>query len=136
MRKIFFPEWESLGQDFVVRAFEAEGFVVESYTVPQAEPDQAKRANLAEELVERIVGGGYEFVFTVNFLPVVAIACKACRVKYLAWVYDSPCVEVYSETVAYETNHVFIFDRQTCFDLMKKGVETVCYLPLAADVEY
>jgi spore maturation protein CgeB len=136
MRKIFFPEWESLGQDFVIKAFEAEGFTVETYTVPQAEPDQAKRAGLAEELVGRIVGGGYEFVFTVNFLPVVAIACKACRIKYLAWVYDSPCVEVYSETVAYETNHVFIFDQETCLDLMKKGVRTVYYLPLAADVEY
>jgi spore maturation protein CgeB len=67
---------------------------------------------------------------------VVAIACKACRMRYLAWIYDSPCVEVYSETVAYDTNYVFIFDRQTCFDLLKKGVNTVYYLPLAADVEH
>jgi len=136
MRKIFFPGWESLGQDFVIEAFKDEGFIIDSYPIPKSEPDQAKRANLAEELVGKILAGGYEFVFTVNFLPVVAIACKASRIKYLSWVYDSPCVEVYSETVAYDTNCVFIFDRQTCFDLMKKGVNTVHYLPMAADVEY
>ncbi|MCL2718033.1 MAG: glycosyltransferase [Lachnospiraceae bacterium] len=136
MRKIFFPEWESLGQDFVIRAFKEEGFQVDLYPIPQSEPDQKKRGNLAEELVKQILAGDYEFVFTVNFLPVVAIACKACRIKYLAWVYDSPCVEVYSETVAYDTNYVFIFDRQTCFDLMKKGIKTVFYLPMAADVTF
>lgn len=110
--------------------------MVELYSVPKSEPDQAKRAGLAEELVSKILRGNYDFVFTVNYLPVVAIACKACRVNYLSWVYDSPCVEVYSETVTYETNYVFIFDRQTCFDLMKKGISTVYYLPLAADVVY
>jgi len=136
MRKIFFPEWESLGQDFVIKAFRDEGFIVDSYPIPKSEPDQAKRANLAEELVGKIIAGGYDFVFTVNFLPVVAIACKASRIKYLSWVYDSPCVEVYSETVAYDTNYVFIFDRQTCYDLIKKGVNTVYYLPVAADVDY
>jgi spore maturation protein CgeB len=136
MRKIFFPEWESLGRDFVVRAFQEEGFTIDQHPVPKSEPDQARRAGLAEELVSKILGGNYDFVFTVNYLPVVAIACKACRIKYLSWVYDSPCVEVYSETVAYETNYVFIFDRQTCLDLMKKGVNTVYYLPMAADVDY
>ena len=136
MRKIFFPEWVSLGLHFIIRAFEQEGFTVDLYPIPQAEPDQSKRANLAEELALKILSGGYEFVFTVNYLPVVAIAAKACRIKYLSWVYDSPCVEVYSETAAYETNYIFIFDRQTCFDLIKKGINTVYYLPLAADVEY
>ena len=136
MRKVFFPEWLSLGQDFVIRAFEKEGFEVDLYTVPQSEPDQVKRGDLAEELVKQILAGGYEFVFTVNFLPVVAIACKACRIKYLAWIYDSPCVEVYSETANYDTNYIFIFDRQTCYDLIKKGITTVHYLPMAADVDF
>jgi spore maturation protein CgeB len=45
-------------------------------------------------------------------------------------------VEVYSETVAYDNNYVFIFDSQTCLDLLKKGVNTVHYLPMAANVEY
>ncbi|MCL2252869.1 MAG: glycosyltransferase [Lachnospiraceae bacterium] len=136
MRKIFFPQWESLGQDFVIRAFRDEGFTVDLYKIPKSEPDQEKRAGLAEELVNKIIAESYDFVFTVNFLPVVAIACKALRISYLSWIYDSPCVEVYSETAAFENNYIFIFDRMICADLISKGINTVYYLPLAADVSY
>ncbi len=136
MRKVLFPEWDSLGQKFIVRALQQEGLEVVSFSVPQAEPDTEKRERLAETIVEKIHSDSYEFVFTVNYLPVVAIACKACRMKYVSWVYDSPCVEVYSETVHFDTNYIFIFDKQTCFDLMQKGIQTVYYLPMAADVDY
>ena len=136
MRKIFFPEWDSLGKDFVVRALAEEGCVLRHHPIPQAEPDQEKRAELAKELVEQIAGGAFDCVFSVNFLPVVAIACKALGIKYLSWVYDSPCIEVYSETVAYPTNHVFVFDHQLCLELWNRGIDTVHYLPLAADVAH
>ncbi len=136
MGKILFPQWESLGQDFIVRAFAGAGYEADPLPFPQAEPDAGKRAGLADQLVKKILAGTYDFVFTVNFLPVVAIACKACRIRYLSWVYDSPCVELYSETMLYETNTVFIFDSQTCMDLIGKGVQTVAYLPMAADVDY
>ena len=136
MRKVFFPEWDSLGLDFVIKALTDEGFELCRYPIPQSEPDQDKRAALCEDLVAQIISGGYDFVFSVNFLPVVAVACKACRIKYLSWTYDSPCVELYSETVAYEGNYCFVFDGQTVADLRAKGINTVHYLPLAADVTF
>lgn len=136
MGKILFPQWDSLGQDFIVRAFADEGYEAVSLPIPMAEPDAGKRAELADQLVKEILTGSYDFVFTVNFLPVVAIACKACRIRYVSWVYDSPCVEVYSETIHYDTNTVFIFDSQTCRELIRKGVRTVAYLPMAADTDY
>lgn len=136
MRKILFPVWDSLGLLFVKQAFCDEGFFIEEYPIPQAEPDQARRAELTGRLATKLLDGGYEAVFSVNFLPMVAIAAKACRLPYLSWIYDNPCVEVYSETVTYETNHVFVFDRATYEDLVRKGVETAYYLPLAADVDY
>ena len=136
MRKVFFPEWDSLGLDFVIQAFTDEGFELCRYPIPQSEPDQTKRAALCEDLVARIISGGYDFVFSVNFLPVVAIACQACRIQYISWTYDSPCVELYSETVAYEGNYCFVFDEQTVARLRAKGVNTVHYLPLAADVDF
>lgn len=136
LKRILFPQWGSIGQDFIVRAWRDEGYEAELFEVPMAEPDPAKREALAGEMVKKLLSGAYEGVFTVNYLPVVAIACKACRVRYVSWVYDSPCVELYSETAAYETNRIFVFDRQVCRDLCAKGLTNIFYLPLAADVDY
>jgi spore maturation protein CgeB len=134
--RILFPCWDSIGQDHTVNAWQDEGYEVDRYPFTATQPDTGKREADAADLVKRILGGHYRLVFTVNYLPVVAMACKACRIRYVSWVYDSPCVELFSETAAFETNYIFIFDQQVVNELMAMGLKTVYYLPLAADVDY
>ncbi len=136
MGKVLFPQGGSRRQALIVRALAEEGYETDPLPFPPTEPDAEKRAELAERLVKKMLAGSYDFVFTVNFLPVVAIACKACRIRYLSWVYDCPCATLYSETALYETNAIFVFDSHTCMELARKGVRTVAYLPMAADTDY
>lgn len=136
MRSILFLDWKSIGNIFAKQAFENKGLAVEMFPFDYDNEDTRSSAKLAEELVEKIMSQSYEFVFSFNYFPVVAMACKACRIKYVSWTYDSPFIQIYSKTVTLETNYVFIFDRAVCEDLWSRGVNTVYYLPMAAAVSY
>ncbi|MEG0962465.1 MAG: DUF3880 domain-containing protein, partial [Lachnospiraceae bacterium] len=59
--------------------------------------------------------------------------CHENNLKYVAYTYDSPLVSLYSYTVLYPTNYIFIFDKSTYLELKNSGISTVWYLPLAAD---
>ena len=84
--------------------------------IPRESIDTRNDIEYTEKLVHRILNGLYAFVFTFNYFPIVAIACKACKVPYVSWTYDSPFVQLYSKTLEYETNFVFVFDN--CFKFL------------------
>lgn len=136
MRKVVFLEWESIGNSFVKSELETCGFLVKMLPFDRKNEDTRRSPKLAEAIVKEIVEDEVEFVFSFNYFPIAAIACKACNKQYVSWVYDSPFSQVYSETILYDTNRVFIFDKAVCEDLWSKGVNTVYYLPMAAPVSY
>ena len=127
--KILFLVWESLGGKNMLEALEKIGYEVELFDF-SANTD--KRQKLTDELTLKIISSGYKYVFSFNYFSNVAIACKACKVTYVSWVYDSPCLELYSSTIKFETNRVFVFDSFECQKMNSLGVSTVEYLPLAS----
>lgn len=75
------------------------------------------------------------FVFSINFFPAIADICHIYRIKYLCWTVDCPVAELFSASVQYETNRIFLFDRmqyEAVYPLNPKGI---FYLPLAAATE-
>lgn len=136
MRTVLFLEWNSIGNIFMKEAFEKQGFRVKMFPFDRINEDTRRSEKLATDIVNAILEEPVEFVFSFNFFPVAAIACKACRTKYVSWTYDSPFIQVYSQTVMLDTNLVFIFDKAVCEDLWAKGVSTVYYLPMAAAVPF
>lgn len=71
-----------------------------------------------------------DLCFSFNYYPVLATAANKNNLKYISLVYDSPFVMLYSYTMIYETNYVFIFDKQEYLKLRKMGISTVYYMPL------
>lgn len=69
-----------------------------------------------EKLVQAILKKNYYLGFPFNYYPIIAIACRACRVPYVSWTYDSPFIQLYSKTLEYEINFSFIFDRGTLWE--------------------
>lgn len=134
MNSIFFLEWKSFGNTYIIKAFENSGYTVECFPFPRDTEDVRFSAGLTEQLAKEIMEKQPAFVFSYNYFPVAAIACKACRVKYVSWVYDSPYILLYSQTVFYETNRIFIFDRSEAEKIRQLGAKHVYYLPLAAAV--
>ncbi len=131
---ILFIEWKSFGNVFIQEAFRKCGYDVECMALDQKKIDTRLDAAYTERLAKRLLSKPYFCVFSFNYFPIIAIACKACRVPYLSWTYDSPFIQLYSKTLEYDTNFAFVFDRGTCNDLAKKGFETY-YLPMAAPMD-
>lgn len=127
-------EWKSLGQTDIVEEFVRRGWTVDFYPFPREEENTRLNNELCEKIVRTIAGSNYDFVFSFNYFPVISIACNACKVKYVSWTFDSPFIQLFSNTVNYPYNYVFIFDRGTCRKLWDRGINTVYYLPMAAPV--
>jgi len=134
--RILFLEWKSFGNDFILDTFKQLGHEVVCFPFPREKEDTRNSEMLATGIAERMLKEKFDAVFSFNFFPVAAIACKACKVKYISWVYDSPFIQLYSETVKYDTNRVYVFDSAECMKLRGMGIDTVYYLPMAAAVEY
>lgn len=72
----------------------------------------------------------FDFCFSYNFFPLMATACYKCNIKYVSFVYDSPQVKLYSYTVTYPTNYIFLFDSSLVTQFQKEGLSTFYYMPL------
>lgn len=127
-------EWNSFGNDFLIRTLENLGYQVDRFLFPRETEDVRLGQALTEKILKKIMQTGPAFVFSFNYFPVAAIACKAARVKYVSWVYDSPFIMLYSQTILYDTNRVFVFDSEEVRRLRQLGVQNVYYMPMAAAV--
>ncbi len=132
--RILYMLWESYGTDGIVRAFRERGDIIDTFSLDRSQ-DMRLNEDMAAKIIRHMADKNYDIVFSYNYFPVISLACNACGVKYVSWVYDSPLVALYSNTIHFPQNYVFIFDKGTYYDLKKCGVNTVYYLPLAADVE-
>ncbi len=134
--KILFLKWASFGNDYITKAFERAGVELSFFDFPQKEEDTRHSEELATKVLFAIQEKGVDAVFSFNYFPVVAIAAKAAKVKYISWTYDSPYIQLYSRTIEYDTNYAFVFDQNEYNNLKALGLNTVYYLPMAADTSY
>ena len=136
MSHILFLEWNSFANEYMKRAWTAAGDTFTCFSFSAKEKNTRFDPELTTQIAQTLLAGNYDYMFSFNYFPVAAMAAKACRVRYVSWVYDSPYAQLYSETVHYPTNDIRVFDRAEAERLQAQGVETVSYLPMAADVEY
>ena len=73
-------------------------------------------------------------VFSVNFQPIVARCCKVFKLPYLSWTVDCPSFQLYSETIAYPTNRIFVLDRMQWEKFSPANPDCIFHLPMGADV--
>ena len=136
MRKVLYLQWDCFGEEYICASFKRAGLDVEMYALPYGRVSMRRDEAFETGLVEHLSAGAYEFVFSFNFFPAVALACHRANVKYVSWTYDSPFMYLYSETILLPTNLAFVFDKATVDVLQQVGVNTVHYLPMAAPVSY
>lgn len=77
----------------------------------------------------------YDFVFSFNYYPILATCAHRHNLRYVSYVYDSPLVALYSFTITYPTNYIFLFDYPIYEELKQGGIDRVFYLPLAANAK-
>lgn len=132
--KVLYITWEAFGGSDVRAEFDRRGYEVDEYKVNRKENTYSNQ-RLEQVLIGKISEKDYDFVFSWNFQPIVSIACSVCKLPYAAWVYDSPLMPLWHCSVVSPYNYIFIFDKADYMELKRKGIDTVYYLPLAANVE-
>lgn len=73
-------------------------------------------------------------VLTVNFQPIVARTCKVFKLPYFSWTVDCPSFQLYSETIAYPTNRIFLFDRMQYEKFAPANPDCIFHFPLGCDL--
>lgn len=79
--------------------------------------------------------GHYDLVATYDFSQGVSEACEKENVKYLAWVYDSPLLQLYTKEARNKNNYICVFERNQKNRLKDKGIHNLFYYPLSAEVD-
>ena len=132
--KVLYVIWEAFATEDVKQELIRRDYEVDYHKVSRKENTDANQ-RIEQELIKIMSEKEYDFVFTWNYLPVVSIACNVCKTPYAAWIYDSPLKALWHCTVVSPYNYIFIFDKADYIELKSKGINTVYYLPLAANVE-
>lgn len=132
--KIVFIEWESFGKEDVKDAFHAEGHELVSFPV-SIEEDLDDAPALEGRLSLVLHQEVPDIVFSINYFPAISNVCNREYIRYISWIYDAPYARLYSQTVLNPCNQVYVFDKETCMEFRKAGVDTVHYLPLAVNTD-
>lgn len=131
--KILFLTWKSFGNDDIVAAFRERGHMV--IELPYSDKDEPTDQIAVNRFAEQLKTSCADCVFSFNYFPVVSLACKNIGMPYLSWIYDSPYVRLYHYSIAYPTNYVFVFDQSVYMEFHSAGIQTVHYLPMAANTD-
>lgn len=134
--KILMYDWPSFTGDAIRKMFKKKHIQVETYYYyPLASMEED--GVFVEKFSKKIAGGVYDFVFSINYIPVVAIACHTQNIPYVSWSYDNPLNISYIEnTLHFPTNYVFLFDKSQAEGYIAQGYERIWHLPLAVDTSY
>ena len=79
-------------------------------------------------------GEPFLFIFSVNYFPAIAEFCHIIQVPYVCWTVDCPVLELFSNSIKYDTNFIFLFDYAQYEYFQPQNPDHIFYLPLATNV--
>lgn len=134
-KKIIFCRWNSICEKGITRAIERSGheMIALDRRFQSVDYDKEYLLVLSNLLMEH---RDVDIVFSVNFMPIIARVCNSFHVRYFSWIVDSPCFQLYSETLKYPTNRVFLFDYSQYLKFSPMNPDCVFYFPLGCDFTY
>ena len=124
-------EWHAYNYKDIEETLRAMGHDVDvlKYHLDNYDEDEA----FYELLSSKIKSSTYDFVFTVNYFGVVATVCHDIGIRYVSWTCDNPLISMYHNSVFYDTNLIFTFDKTNEIEWKQMGVKNIFYLPLCGE---
>lgn len=130
--KILFIDWSNYGSVYWIEELKRQGHDVTHMSLLSLAEDDMQSQN---EITGMVIKGKFDAICTFNFFPVLSIAARKSKCKYIAWVYDSPLLHLYSNETKSPYNYIFLFDKKQYKEISQKGINTVYHLPLAGVTE-
>lgn len=132
--KIIFCRWKSICEDGISNAIKRLGHTLVALDRSFNSVDYDK--DYLQILVKLVQDNpDTACVLSVNFQPIIARACKVLKIPYLSWTVDCPSFQLYSQTVAYPTNRIFLLDRMQTAKFSPLNPDNIFHLPLGCDLD-
>lgn len=131
---ILFYRYNSICERDIIKAFETLGHHVHIIDLEVSRKDVTPKETLTlvhNELQKH----SYDFVFSINYYPVISEVCNIHHIRYVCWVVDSPVLELFSHSISNPWNRIFLFDSALVSDFAKYNPDCIFYMPLACDIE-
>lgn len=124
--------WNVFGKEDIIECYNKLGYNVVSVDTNKI----MDRTNPEfDTLFDSYMKEKYDYVFSINYFPIVSNNCKKHNIKYISVVYDSPLVSLYSYSILNDCNYIFIFDSSLYNEFKNGGINTVYYMPLAVNTD-
>lgn len=124
--------WNVFGKEDIIECYNKLGYNVVSVDTNKI----MDRTNPEfDTLFDSYMKEKYDYVFSINYFPIVSNNCKKHNIKYISFVYDTPLVSLYSYSILNDCNYIFIFDSSLYNEFKNGGINTVYYMPLAVNID-
>ncbi|MBQ8923210.1 MAG: glycosyltransferase [Lachnospiraceae bacterium] len=132
--KIIFCRWNSICEEGITNAMKRLSYdlVLFDRYFDSVDYDVNYLNALAEEIQKN---PDVDCVFSVNFQPIIARVCKVFKLPYISWTVDCPQFQLYSETIDYSTNRIFLFDYAQYERFSPYNPNCIFYMPLGCDID-
>lgn len=131
--QILFYRYGSICEPDIIQGFQALGYQVVEIT-EEIYNKQTDAKTCLTLVKNALLSASYDFVFSINFYPVISEVCRIFKKIYACWIVDSPVMELYSYSIRNSCNRIFIFDRAMYLDFAAENPSCIYHFPLATNV--
>lgn len=130
--KILFCLWGSLCESGMINAINNLGYdlIIFDRKYNDSNYDKDYFLSLANFIKD---SDNIDCVLSINFTPIIARACKPFNIPYISLTADCPCSNLYSKTIEYPNNRIFLFDKLQVEKYQQYNPTNIHHLPLATD---
>ncbi len=129
--KLLVYRWNAWNQKDVEESLSALGHELTFLSISPQNPEEDF------EFVEAVVAQGKlgltQALFSINYFPVLAEAGHLLQIPYICWNCDGSLLAMYHESVFYDTNYIFTFDRFCKNQFQELGVSHIWHMPLGVN---
>lgn len=131
--KVLIYRYGSICEPDVIEGFNELGFEVSEMT-EEITNKELLPGDCARLVSHFLLEHPHDFVFSINFFPVVSEVCNIFKMPYLCWTVDSPVLELFSKSIKNPCNKVFVFDRAQYDEIYDYNPGNIFYFPLAVNI--
>jgi spore maturation protein CgeB len=131
--KIFIYRYGSICEPDVIESFKRLGLDVVEET-SEIYDKNLLPGECARIVSDKLLNGGFAFVFTINFFPWLSDVCNVAKIVYISLIVDSPVMELYSYSLSNPCNRIFLFDRELYKEFADYNKGHVFAVPLATNM--
>lgn len=132
--KILMIRWRSIVEPDVISAFRARGHEITVWNQSIKDLDYDK--NVLLTLSNILTTNHFDIVFSIDYFPIIARACNACKTRYVSWSVDCPVIQYYSKTIELPYNRILLFDFAMYKEFYPYNPENIFYLPLGTNIDH